>query len=475
MVRPSFTPGNRAVACAALLLAAGLTAAAGAGQIELLSKIPPRLASTTASGTSRADALSADGRYLVFLSNAPNVVPGLVDENQGNDVFLYDRIAGKASLVTRTANAPGTPAGGVFDQLAPPVISADGRYVAYVSTARNVVARQEGPPAASNVFLFDRDTGSTALVSRSRSSARIAGNSSSGDFLALSADGRWLAFSSYATDLVDQQIDTTGSSNVFLYDRTSGRNVLVSRSAVSPTHAGNGVSGQPSISAEGRFVAFQSEASNLITGQGGGEPSVNVFLYDRDAGRSVLVSRSVLSPTTPGDQGGNRPVISADGEHVAYKSYSSNLVAGQTETNEGSLFLFQRRTGTALLVSHAEGSPVQAADTEVFRFALSRDAGWVAFSRHPSGSFSSNVQVYLYERATGAIRLVTQAYGFPGTPGNGDSGLAGISADGGQVAFTSEAPNLVDPATLTLPYFVQAFLYDRKLAAAHPGELRPER
>src|SRR5215207_7283537 len=146
---------------AALLLA--LTAAPlGAADVELLSRIPPRLATETANGGSRAIGLSADGRFLVFLSTAPNLVAGVTDTNRGDDVFLHDRATGETVLVSRSTR----PEPATADQASrDPAISADGRFVAFSSGASDLVPGQAGEAGQENVFLWDRESEVVELVS----------------------------------------------------------------------------------------------------------------------------------------------------------------------------------------------------------------------------------------------------------------------------------------------------------------------
>src|SRR5215210_3627961 len=292
--------------CAVLLLMASGLPAARAAQLDLLSKVfAPRRASDTASGESDTRSISADGRFLVFLSTAANLVPGQIDENNANDVFLRDRVTGTTLLVSRSASSPATTGDASSDDA---VISADGRYVAFVSLARNLIAGQVGPQLLSDVFLFDRVTGTTTLVSRSAASARTAGDQAS-DHPVLSADGRYVAFTSFATNFVPRQTGNNGSPNVFLWDRRSGRTTLVSHAAGSAARVAGSGSSPISISADGGWIAFTSFGSNLVAGQTG-ESLTNVFLFERSSGKNLLVSRVNGSATT--GAGGSTPALSAN-------------------------------------------------------------------------------------------------------------------------------------------------------------------
>ncbi len=450
----------------ALLL--GVPPTAHAGQLDLLSRIPPRRASDAVGGASGSAALSANGRWTVFFSAAANLSPGQIDDNQGGDVFLYDRISGTVTLVSHTARSDRT-AGDQACEYAcnRPVISADGRWIAFVSQATDLVPRKLRA-GRSNVFLYDRITGATILVSRSLSTR------SSGDFSgepAVSADGRYVAFSSDVTDLVNGQTGT--ADGVFLYDRVTGKTVLVSRKAGTATQVSDSDSFSPTISADGRYVAFGSFADDLIAGQTAPVSGlVNAFVYDRITQRNVLVSHAAGSPKTGAGLDGAAAVISADGDDIAFLSSASNLVAGQTGEAGSNVFLFHRPTGAVTLISHAAGSPTRAAGG-TFGFYVSADGSRVAFysvaedlvpgerPAQPPDPALYPTNVFLWERASGAIRLVSHSFGQPLTEGGNYSVLTGLSADGERVLFSSAAPDLVGPGDPASPSVANFFLYDR--------------
>ncbi|HEX6899447.1 MAG TPA: hypothetical protein VF789_07035 [Thermoanaerobaculia bacterium] len=432
--------GRRGIRVAVLLWLAALPAVAG--QIELVSRVAPRRASDSASGESGSPALSADGRYAVFVSEAVNLVSGQIDRNRANDVFLYDRITDTVTLVSRTAGSPVTTGDRASES---PQISADGRWVVFLSAARNLVAGQQDAAVLIDVFLWDRVTGTTTLVSRSRRSPKIPGNMESRQ-PALSADGRWVAFTSFASDLVERQVDAGfPHPDVFLFDRVAGRTTLVSRTAAFQRRTGDGSSETPSISADGRYVAFRSRARNLTSVPVSAESEWNAFVYDRAADRNSLVSRNGMTR-------GESPVrISANGEYVAF--------VGPFLPQ---LFLVHRATGRTTLVSHARVAPGRPATGDVRDFALSADASWVAFTSSgydlvagqtpPSGP--PTYATFLFERATRENRRL-HAEELGGE--RAGSALGGISADGRWTVFTAGGNSAVQP---------DAFLYDRSSGEA---------
>ena len=205
-----------------------------------------------------------------------------------------------------------------------PSTSADGRFVAFWSRATDLVARDTN--GYEDIFVRDRERGTTELVSVSSAGEQADDWSWSP---AISADGRFVAFTSYATNLATG--DAHDWSDVFVRDRTSGTTERVNVSSAG--EQANDGAGDPSTSADGRFVAFSSFASNLVAGDTNGMP--DVFVRDRERGMTELVSVS-----TAGEQandGPSDPSISADGRFVAFVSESTNLVAGDTSGHRGRL------------------------------------------------------------------------------------------------------------------------------------------
>ncbi len=196
------------------------------------------------------------------------------------------------------------------DQSRDPAISSDGRYVAFGSDASNLVSGDTN--AARDVFVRDRKLGTTRRVSVS--STETQGNSVSFGLPAISSDGRYVAFGSDASNLVPG--DTNRSADVFVRDRKLGTTRRVSVSSTE-TQGNSPVSfGPPAISSAGRYVAFGSDASNLVSGDTNG--SADVFVRDRKLGTTRRVS--VSSTGAQGDSGSFGPVISSRGRYVSFSS-----------------------------------------------------------------------------------------------------------------------------------------------------------
>ena len=259
---------------------------------------------------SRSPAISADGRYVAFKSTAGNF--GWWDTRGYWDVFVHDRQTGETELVS--VEIFGLYTGNSHS--GSPSISADGRYVAFESGATNLV--QDDTNVKPDIFVRDRQTGETELVSVSSTGQQ--GNDRSSYDSSISADGRYVAFESMATNLVEG--DTNGCQDIFVHDRQTAQTTRVSVSSIG--EQANRESEYPGISADGRYVAFSSSASNLVEGYMYG----GAFVHDRQTSQTSRVNVSSTGQIGIGGSGG--PSISSDGRYVAFASHADNLVEGDT-------------------------------------------------------------------------------------------------------------------------------------------------
>ncbi len=388
---------------------------------------------TEGNGASLSSALSADGRFVAFVSAATDLVAA--DTNGVSDVFVHDRQTGATERVSvASGGAQGNGSSGLIGFAFPPALSADGRFIAFVSLATSLVAGDTN--GATDVFVRDRQTGTTERVSvasgGTQSNAASLGS-------ALSADGRLVAFQSDATNLVVG--DTNGATDVFVRDRQTGMTARVS--VASDGTQANNVSSYPALSADGRFVAFQSDATNLVVGDTNGK--TDVFVHDRQTGTTERVSVASGGGTQgTGNSGGffAFPALSADGRLVAFQSDATNLVAGDTN-GATDLFVHDRQTGTTERVSVASGG--RQGNGFSAGPVLSADGRFVAFhstaTNLVAGDTNGATDVFVRDRQTGTTERVSVASG--GTQGNGSSAGPVLSADGGLVAFHSTATNLV--------------------------------
>jgi hypothetical protein len=260
--------------------------------------------------------ISANGRFVVFMSDASDLVPN--DTNAAPDVFVRDLTAGTTSLVS--INRFGTASGNGESYIrARCVISADGRFVVFGSSATDLVAT----PNSRSVFLRDLVAGTTALISINKF-----GTGSPGAGPCISANGRFVAFQSYAVDIVNTP--TNGSGDVYVRDVLTATTTLVSINQFG-NNGGNGGSnfgsGEPVLSNEGRYVAFLSSASDLVSIPANGH--LNAFVRDLQTGTTTL-----MSVNRAGTAGGNHDSvladISGDGRVVIFTGAAGDLVATDT-------------------------------------------------------------------------------------------------------------------------------------------------
>ena len=266
--------------------------------------------------------ISADGRYVAFVCDADDLVPG--DMNLRTDVFVRDRLTATTSLVSIASD--GTQ-GNQFS--CAPSISADGRYVVFASNATNLVPGDTN--SREDVFVRDRQTGTTSRVS-------VASDGTQGNGLSqrpqISADGRYVAFESESANLAPG--DANGySMDIFVFDRLSQTTERVS--VASDGSPGNGYSAAASISADGRYVAFESESTNLAPGDANGWE--DVFVRDRVSGTTEQVS--VDDAGVGGSSGSYSPSISADGRYVAFTWCTAFVWNGDIRT-VGDIFVRDR-------------------------------------------------------------------------------------------------------------------------------------
>lgn len=282
--------------------------------------------------------VSGDGRYIVFSSAATNLIEG--DTNGVTDVFVYDRQTDTMSRVSiATGGAQGNGASTA------PAISVDGRYVAFASDATNLVG--DDTNGLKDVFVHDRQMGTTARVSVATGGTEASGNS---DTPALSADGRYVAFASTAFNLVDS--DTNSYEDVFVHDRQADTTTRVS--VATDGTEGNNDSRAPALSGDGNWVAFESKASNLVEDDTNyGLYAQDVFVHDRQTGETTIVS--VSSAGGQGNNDSGTPALSADGRYVVFDSLATSLAYGTSGFEN--VFLRDRQTGTTVTVSVAPGQP----------------------------------------------------------------------------------------------------------------------
>ncbi len=394
-------------------------------------------------------AVSGDGRFVAFQSAATNLVSG--DANATDDIFVLDRITNETTRVSVTS--AGVEAAGDSSD---PAISSDGRFVAFVSEAALDAADAN---VERDIYVHDRLDGTT--VRASVSSAGIEANERSVN-PSISGDGRYVVFESRADNLVAG--DANATFDIFLRDLVAG-----TTTRVSVTDAGaeaNGGSEDPWISRDGTQVSFTSGASNLTGADA--NPARDVFVRDLVAGTTVLVSLS--SAGVQGNRQSIRAKLSADGRFVAFNSDADNLAPG-TSSDFTSVYVHDRdRDGDGVFDEQAEPGGISTVQVDVasdgtpgndfsFEVAISDDGRYVGFQ-----SVSTNLvpddtngrsDIFLHDRDAdedgsydepGGIEVRRVSVDGFGAEGDGwvEEAVA-LDGEGRHVAFVSSSTNL-DPS-----------------------------
>ncbi|MFD8499175.1 TolB family protein [Amycolatopsis sp. NPDC059657] len=361
--------------------------------------------------------ISADGRYVAFPSEASTLVRG--DRNGVSDVFVKDLWTGSVDRLT-DGDGPS------YD---PPALSADGRYVAFLSGAANLVPGDTN--GVDDVFVKDRRRGTVVSVSKG-------GNATSYGSPALSADGRFVAFRSDASNLVPG--DTNGVADVFVKDLVTQAIERVSVGA-DGTQGDKLVSHGIAMSADGRYVVFPSAATNLVPGDT--NASVDMFVKDRRTGG--IVRANTAADGTQGKSYTLMPSITADGRKVAFVAWGDNLVPNDTEDTPD-VFVKDLVTGAISRVNTSSDGTL--AEASPLGPVISADGRTIAFS-----SISSNLVPHDTNKVDDVFvkNLVTGKTTSPTVRGDSFSLAPSLSADGRTVVFGSYASNLAQCDTNDMP------------------------
>jgi Tol biopolymer transport system component len=379
---------------------------------------------TQSDGGSQLGTVSSNGRYVAFWTVASTFDSS--DDNGNWDCYVHDRLTGETTLVS------GDPDGNTSAGSHYPVIAANGKFVVFNSDAEDLV---DGDTNGSrDVFLRDLKAGTTRRVSVAEDGTETDAYSQTYG-AALSSSGRYLVYYSGASNLVAG--DDNGNTDVFLTDLKTG--VVTMISADADGNPGDGESDDPSISPNGRFVAFNSAANNLVGGSNDG--SNQVLVWDRKTGEIRRASQD--ADGTPGDAASYDGVVSNNGRLVAFSSSASNLVTGDANENDDA-FLKDMKTGEVRRVSVAADGGELGQGGSYPSFPPNGKS--VVF--HTSASLietdmNGEDDIYLLDLRDGSVRLLT-------TNPSGDAGNGGsyctaysLSANGRWLAFYSAASDLV--------------------------------
>jgi Tol biopolymer transport system component len=413
---------NMAVLLAALCLPLMLQDARGQATKPRIVRASQDSEGSGANGLSNYTNVSPEGRYVAFRSLATNLVEN--DTNGVADIYIFDRMTGK---VTRESlDAAGNELNG--DSLIPS-LSDGGHWIAFDSLATNAVP--DDTNGYRDVFVRDRETGTVTRVSVDSSGHDANGLSQRGK---ISADGRYVYFNSEASNLVPE--DNNGVVDVFVHDRLTGETRRINVS--SEGTESNGWSWLAYISSDGFCAVFHSDASNLVLGDTNGLR--DTFLHDRRSGETIRVS--VVSADEQSNGASQWPSISADCRYVAFESNATNLVEGDTNGSVDT-FVYDRATMTTTRVSVSSQGVEGDADS---RYPyLSGDGRYVTFYSDASNLVPEDTNgatdVFVHDRLTGETSRVSVSQN--GSEGNGASSFPILLADGSGVVFQSDASNLI--------------------------------
>jgi Tol biopolymer transport system component len=401
-------------------------------------------AGTAGDSDSSLASISGDGRFVAFWSFASNLVPG--DTNDTSDVFVRDRVAGtteRVSVDSRERQSIGGDQGGVLDtNFGRPVITPDGRFVAFASSATNLVKGDRNNTV--DIFLRDRSAGTTERVTMAGRKTEADSESS---VPAISPDARFIAFRSFADNLVPG--DTNFTSDVFLLDRQAGTTVRVS--VTSTGQQADNASGSSSITPDGRFVVFESSAL-LLPGEVEDFAS-DVYLRDVQAGTTEGIS----TVTTGFVRHSVAPTISADSRFVAFQSWDGGLVPGDTN-DRYDIFVLDRSTGVYERVS-VDSAGVEG-NNDSLGPAMTPDGRFVAFTSDAdnlvAGDGNFDTDVFVHDRQ--AHTTIRASVRTDGTETGFELGSANpsLSTNGQVVAFDSEGALVPQDTGFPVDVFVHS-------------------
>jgi len=382
--------------------------------------------------------ITPDGRYVAFFSTATNMAPGVPTTTSG-EIYLCDLVSNK--IIWASTNAAATVSNVLHLTSMPsthPVLSDDGRYVAFKTGWTNGTVSPGGSGVAAVIFFqYDSVNGTTTILSTNGYAPWPNCDDIYGP--EMTSDGRFVTF------VQREPAGNTNYSSVRLWDQQTGTNVLASAgtSGLWPT---NSTSYNPALSQDGRYVTFLCDATNLA---GITTTSNTLHIYRRDLQTSTTV---LVDVTTNGaasaDQFGAIPKLSADGRYTAYAAPDSGLISGDNNI-ASDIFLWDATTGTNALIS--KRNPLVSSQSgnlasSLGPLSLSGNGGLAAFASFASdlvtNDFNGMADVFVHDLTANSNLLVSVGL-------DGNAGLGGgsynpvISADGRFVTFTSGATNLV--------------------------------
>lgn len=376
--------------------------------------------------------ISADGRFVVFTSRASNLVD---DDNNGmEDIFIHDRDMHNTNRVSVALD--GGDADGWSDQAA---ISVDGRFVAFGSSANDLVTGDTNSSMFFDVFVYDRVNKTTVRVSIASDGTESNGHSS---HPSISADGNVVAFESEADNLVAN--DNNNERDIFVHTVSSGKTQRISVSSMGKEGNGWSGSGPEALSADGRFAAFVSAATNLVPGDSNNAP--DAFVHNLETKETSLISAN--NRGIQADYGATRASISDNSRYIAFVSGASNLVPANDNLGQ-KVFIYDRILGGVSQASVAQCGIVQYSWSGLNGVSISENGQRVSFVSDSTALLGTGTsdpihgyQVYLHDRQ--GLRTILVSTTNEGELPDGETmEPPSISGDGRFVAFKSYATDLV--------------------------------
>jgi PKD repeat protein len=478
---------------------------------------------TTGTGEAYAPVINESGNAVLYLDDSDNLRPTTVGSHNGQDLnaslptdgtdlYAYSLTTPSgytpqasngtnATVTLRDPNLPSLTANGLSEIAPEHAVSDDGNFTVFVSTAPNLVASEVDSSLTQNVYLYSKSANTVTLLSHSSASSTTTANGESANAV-ISGDGKTILFYSFASNLLSGQTfsGTAGSDpELYLYDNDPastnyGKLKLVSHTSASTTAAANGtapfspngLSGYssllystqhsaqglalPSVSTNGQYIAYLSNATNL-SATSTGSANINVFLYDRSADTNSMVSHA-SGATTTANGNADTVAISGDGTTVAFTDKATNLLSSTITTSGDQLYVWSRTTnsttglsaGQIQLASHASSSTTTAASfstgTSSSKWgplppSLSSNGDYVAYyfggnNLVASQSGASSLNAFRYDVGNNVNILVSHQNGSNSTAGDNPtnanlreaSGPA-ISSDGRYIAYANNSTNLL--------------------------------
>lgn len=374
-------------------------------------------------------AITTDGRFMVFSSNATNLATG--DRNDASDIFLRDRWLNQISRIS--VDSSGLEGNAASVQ---PVISANGRFIAFSSKATNFVAGETN--GSADIFIYDTQT---------KQIRGINPLDSNGDSLnpTISADGRWVTFESTASNLVVN--DTNNAADIFVFDTQTNQLTRISVDAGGAQ--GNGNSTHPMMAANGGVVVFESEASNLVSGDTNN--SSDIFLYDLTTRTPQRISQAA----SQADKGSYSPSVAAEGQLVVFESEATNLVANDTN-GFSDIFIKDLTSGQVQRITNANGEPANSA---AYYPSISANGRFIAFTTAATNLVGGNpnalFDILKYDRVTQQLERLNVNVAGEQTDFQSLKLPISLSWNGEYAVFTSNATNAVyGDDNLSLDVFV---------------------